>query len=125
MKNFRIILIFFFLLILSEKLFSQVRSNEELKVTEIKKNKNWFEIYALGENGKFKLITNCLIFSNIEVSVNNNYCFNLTEAENDFYLRGIRILNSSYCFSIDLDVDICAEPKNGIYQLFYINDLCE
>lgn len=125
MKNPKITILLFFLLILSEKLFCQVKRNEELKVTEIKKNKNWFEIYAFGENGNFKLITNCLNFKSKEVIVDNYYCFTLTEAENDIYFRGIRILNTSYCFSIDIDVDICAEPKNGIYKLFYINDICE
>lgn len=130
--NKNILFLFFFLqfFLINEKLFSQNRRVDCLKVTEIKKNKDWFIIYANNTNENYKLLTKNIQVINkldtFELKENNYYSFLIRKLTNEFYFHGIKqILIPSDCFSIDVDVDICVELKNRIYEVFFIKEVFE
>lgn len=126
----KIILIIIFILLISGKLFTQNRNTDCLRISEIKKIKSWYIIYANDSNENFKLVTQNICFINfmdtIEIKVDNYYSFVLRQLSNEFYMNGVKqILVPSDCFSIDVDIDICVERKKRIYKVFMINKVTE
>lgn len=98
-------------------------------IKRIDKKNSWYIIYAKRKDTLYKIIskagssdTNC---KNI-IAVGKWYDFVLkSNKQNAPVVGGVKLAPVSYtgCYQFDSETTICLEPKKGIYDLFYTDDL--
>lgn len=104
-------------------------SNTNYFIKKIDKKHSWYIIYAEKKDTLFKIVSyaeskvdeNCK-----KIVVGGKYDFELkSKKENAPIIGGIKLDPVGYtgCYEFDKETTICLEPKRGIYDLFYTNDL--
>jgi hypothetical protein len=103
--------------------------NTNYLIKKIDKKHSWYIIYAERKDTLFKIVSyaedkvdgNCK-----KIVVGEKYNFELkSKKENAPVIEGIKLDPVGYtgCYVFDNETTICLEPKLGIYDLFYTNDL--
>lgn len=98
-------------------------------IEKIDKTNSWYIIYAKRNDTLFKIVSyaeksigqNCK-----KIVVNGKYYFKLkSKKANAPIIGGIKLDPVGYtgCYVFDKETTICLEPKRGIYNLFFTNDL--
>lgn len=116
-------------------------NNTNYLIKKIDKNNSWYIIYAERKDTLFKIVSyaeskvdeNCK-----KIVVGGKYDFELkSKKENVPVINGIRLKPMNHldveskvfekdgveCYVFDKKTTICLDPKRGIYDLFYTNDL--
>lgn len=104
-------------------------NNTNYLIKKIDKNNSWYIIYAERKDTLFKIVSyaeskvdeNCK-----KIVVGGKYDFELkSKKENAPIIGGVKLDPVGYtgCYEFDKETTICLEPKRGIYDLFYTNDL--
>ena len=98
-------------------------------IKKIDKENSWYIIYAERKDSLYKIV------SKIDDSINENckilvvgkqYNFDLQSMKKNAPMIGnVKLDPVGYtgCYQFDSKTAICLEPKKGIYDLFYTNDL--
>jgi hypothetical protein len=98
-------------------------------VKKIDKNNSWYIIYAERNDTLFKIVSyaeNSIDQNCRKIIVGGKYDFELkSKKENAPIIGGIKLDPVGYtgCYIFDKETTICLEPKRGIYDLFFTNDL--
>lgn len=97
-------------------------------IKKIKKQNTWYIIYAEKNNTLFKIVSkadnsydNCN-----QLKVGKRYMINLSSRkENAPDIGGVKLDPVGYtgCYKYDSETVICLEPKKGINDLFYTNEI--
>ena len=103
---------------------------EEYQIVKIDIINDWYIIYAVRNDNKYKIVSsknNSLTFCN-KISEGNSYILKLaSRSENAPTINGVKLtpINpcSVQCYSFDSKTDICIEPENGIYDLYFCENL--
>lgn len=100
-------------------------------ITEIKTINSWYIIYAEKQDTCYKIIVKKDKKENNDckkIIIGN--CYNLklhAISENVPKIRGVKISPVNYldmtCHAYDEETEICIEPENGIFDLYYTEDL--
>lgn len=127
------ILLFMFCLILlscNHQSIEILKTNsQQYFVERIEISGNWYIIYLNNNGNKYKVVSkNETNNSCYKIKKNKKYNFVLhSRRENPPEINGIKIEPMNYlenrCFSYDEQTLICLEPKNGIYDLYYAENL--
>ena len=129
MKNLIFVLaaiLIFFACTTSKKLIT----NEKLyRIKEINKQNSWYVIYAEMNGNLHKIVSrqDDTHYSNCKnIIVGKYYVFELkSRKENAPNVNGVKLdpINYTGCYQYDSITTICLEPKRGILDLFYTDDL--
>ena len=142
MKN---IILFLFLLMLysclsTNKVAISSTSNNNYLIKKITKKNSWYIVYAEKHDTLYKIISK--VDNDIEncnkIVVGKWYDFELkSRRENIPTINGVKLKpmnyldvkssaydkNGSECYLYDKETEICTEPKKGIFDLFYTDNL--
>jgi hypothetical protein len=113
----------------TKKAMTVSNNNINYLIKKIDKKNSWYIIYAERKDTLFKIVSyaeskvdeNCK-----KIVVGGKYDFELkSKKENAPIIGGIKLDPVGYtgCYEFDKETTICLEPKRGIYDLFYTNDL--
>lgn len=98
-------------------------------IKEINKKNSWYVIYAERKDTLYKIVTK------VEADTNKNCKKIVVGKWYDLLLishkstapiiNGVKLDPVGYtgCYQFDSETTICLEPKRGVYDLFYTNDL--
>ncbi|MEM6524671.1 MAG: hypothetical protein AAF693_12790 [Bacteroidota bacterium] len=110
-------------------------------IKKIKTKNSWHIIYASKQDNLYKIVVGKEAVANREcekIAVNKYYALALkSRRENVPVINGVKLKpinhldveSNAYdkkgieCYSYDEDTEICIEPKNEIYDLYYTGDL--
>lgn len=98
-------------------------------IKKIYKKNSWYIIYAERKDTLFKIVSyeeNNINDNCKKIVVGQRYDFELkSKRENAPIIGGVKLDPVGYtgCYEFDKETIICLEPKRGIYDLFYTNDL--
>lgn len=99
------------------------------RIKKINRNNSWYIIYAERKDTLFKIVSYAEDGINEgykKIVVGGKYDFELkSKKENAPIIGGVKLDPVGYtgCYQFDKETTICLEPKRGIYDLFYTNDL--
>lgn len=111
---------------------SRIVQNEQgYLIKKIKSINSWYAIYAEKEGVVFKIVVKKGGGNNIDcnkIKVGNYYILSLhARSENAPEIGGVKLVPMNrldmQCYQYDSDTKICIEPKKGIFDLYYTNDL--
>lgn len=100
-------------------------------IKKIKSKNSWHIIYAQKQDSLYKIVVRKegLSGDNCKKIVVGKY-YNLElklRRENAPEINGVKLKPVNYldveCYSYDQETEICIEPKKGIYDLYYTDDL--
>lgn len=106
--------------------------NSNYLITKIKTINSWVIIYAEKLNSQYKIVVrkDTVSYSscNEKIVVGNYYDLELiSRRDNVPIINGIKLQPMNYldikCFSYDENTEICIEPENGIYDLYYTENI--
>jgi hypothetical protein len=107
-----------------------VKENKtKYRIKKIDKNNSWYIIYADRNDTLFKIVSfakNKIDESCRKIVVGGIYDFELKSKKgNAPIIGGVKLDPVGYtgCYVFDKETTICLEPKRGIYDLFFTNDL--
>jgi hypothetical protein len=113
----------------TKKAMPTVYNDTNYLIKKIDKEKTWYIIYAERKDTLYKIV------SKADNSINSNCKKIFVGQRYDFFLishkdtapiiNGVKLAAVGYtgCYHFDGETTICLEPKRGIYDLFYTNDL--
>ncbi|MES2417941.1 MAG: hypothetical protein V4541_07110 [Bacteroidota bacterium] len=123
-----------FAMLLTSCLASKESSTEALSeshylIKKIQKKNSWYIIYMKRKDTLYKIVSK--IDTNFKESCNKivvgkSYNFDLhPRKDNAPIIGGVKLdpVGFTGCYNFDNRTTICLEPKKGIYELFYTNDL--
>lgn len=100
-------------------------------IKKITSKNSWYIIYAKKQDSLYKIIVrkedlwggDCK-----KIAVGKYYDLELkSRRENAPEINGVKLKPANYldveCYSYDHETEICIEPKKGIYDLYYTDDL--
>ena len=101
------------------------------RIKQIKVKNNWYIIYATQGKNLFKIISGVegkQQDSCFEIKVGNYYSLDLkSKRENAPVINGVKLAPVNYldieCFMYDEETEICIEPKKGIQDLYFSENL--
>lgn len=104
-------------------------NEKSYRIKEINKQNTWYVIYAEKNGNLYKIVSrpddnynsNCN-----KIIVGKYYVFELkSRKENAPNVNGVKLdpINYTGCYQYDSITTICLEPKRGILDLFYTDDL--
>lgn len=104
-------------------------NNTNYLIKKIAKKNSWYIIYAERNDTLYKIVSyaeskvdeNCK-----KMVVGGKYGFELkSKKENAPIIGGIKLDPVGYtgCYQFDKETIICLEPKRGIFDLFFTNDI--
>src|SRR6218665_62905 len=114
----------------SSNFLTQDKSASGYLIKKIRTKNSWYIIYAEKQDSLYKIVTgrekgneNCQ-----KIVVGKYYNLELySRRENAAVINGIKLKPVNQldieCFEYDDKTQICIEPKNGIYDLYYTRDL--
>jgi hypothetical protein len=131
------ILIYVFPLLLFSYCVNSKNLNQEQKdeskslIKEIKTKNSWHIIYAEKQDSLYKIIVGKedIINKNCQkITVGKRYALELqSRRDNAPEIGGVKLNPVNYldieCYAYDKETEICIEPKKGIYELYYTNNL--
>ena len=132
MKNI-ILLLFIFFASCGKSVFTNKGNNLNLtsyKVYKIETINDYYLIYATKKDSLYKIVSkkesstsNCT-----KIRLNNYYNFKLhSRRENAPTIGGVKLNPVNYldvhCYMYDKDTKICIDTKNGIYDLYYADNV--
>ncbi|WP_114751992.1 hypothetical protein [Pleomorphovibrio marinus] len=110
-------------------------------IKKIKSKNSWHIIYAQKQDSLYKIVVGKEVMAGDgcnKIVVGKSYDFELkSRKENVPVINGVRLKPVNYldvktpaydkggveCYSYDEKTEICTEPKKGIYDLYYTDDL--
>ena len=104
-------------------------SDTNYRIKKIDKKNSWYIIYAESKDTLFKIVSyaeNNMNGNCKKIVVGGLYNFELkSKKETAPIIGGVKLDPVGYtgCYEFDNETTICLEPKRGIYDLFYTNDL--
>jgi hypothetical protein len=115
----------------NSKIISQKEDRLFFKVKKIDSINNWYIIYASKQDSLFKIVVKKEITTNINCSKiirGQSYDFKLHSRKTNYpEINGIKINPGNSldiaCYTFDENTNICIEPKKGIYDLYYAENL--
>lgn len=113
----------------TKKAMTVSNSNTNYLIKKIDKKNTWYIIYAERKDTIFKIVSyaeNKVDKYCKKIVVGECYELDLkSKKENAPVIGGIKLDPVGYtgCYEFDKVTIICLEPKRGIYDLFYTNDL--
>lgn len=113
----------------TKKVMTVSDNNTNYLIKKIYKKNSWYIIYAERKDTLFKIVSyaeNKVDEYCKKIIVGGKYNFELkSKNENAPRIGGIKLEPVGYtgCYEFDKETTICLEPKRGIYDLFYTNDL--
>ena len=99
------------------------------RIKKIEKKNSWYIIYADRKDTLYKIVSKADTNLNRDckkIIVGEWYDFDLkSKKANSPTIGDIKLNPIGYtgCYQYDNETTICLEPKRGIYDLFYTNDL--
>jgi hypothetical protein len=128
---FSCLMVFFFSCACNRKIEQKDSISKAYLITDIKAKNSWYLIYAERLDTCYKIVVKKheKVNRNCEkIIVGNYYNLNLrARSEKVIEIRGVNInpINNIdvHCYSYDEDTNICIEPENGIFDLYYTDDL--
>lgn len=121
--------ILFFSCVSTRKAMTVKNVDTNYSIKKINKNNSWYIIYAERNDTLFKIVSyaeNSIGQNCKKIVVNGKYDFELkSKKENAPIIGGVKLDPVGYtgCYVFDKETTICLEPKRGIYDLFFTNDL--
>lgn len=115
--------------------------NSTYLIKKIKTKNSWYIIYASRQDSIYKIVVGKEAVANTEcekIAVNKYYKLELkSRRENVPVINGVKlkpinhldVKSNTYdkegieCYSYDEYTEICTEPKKGIYDLYFTDDL--
>ena len=115
----------------SKEVTQEVNADSKYYIRKIKNKNSWCIIYAEKQDTLFKIVvgtSNVINDDCKEIAVGKYYDFELkSKRENAPKINGVGMNPINYldieCYSYDEETDICIEPKKGINDLYYTEDL--
>lgn len=114
----------------SKGITQEIKINSGYLIKKIKSRKAWYIIYAEKQDTLYKVVAKKEIVSDEckKIAVGKYYDLDLkSRRENAPEINGVKLKPMNYldieCFSYDEETEICIEPKKGIYDLYYTDDL--
>jgi len=100
-------------------------------IKKIKSKNSWYIIYAKKQDSLYKIVVRKEGLSGDDckkIVVGKYYDLELkSRRDNAPEINGVKLKPVNYldveCFSYDEETEICIEPKKGIYDLYYTDDL--
>lgn len=114
---------------------NNIRQDEEgtsnYLIKKIKKVNSWYIIYAQRQDQLYKIVVREAARPSPECKkIVIGKCYNLrlkSRQENAPVVNGVKLYPMNYldvqCYCYDEETVICIEPKKGIYDLYYTDDL--
>lgn len=130
-------IVYTFLFILISLLILSCASSRELnqdyseyRIEKIISKNSWYIVYATKQDTLYKIVTaaNETNEDCSKIAVGKRYELDLkSRRENAPEVNGTKLQPVNYldiqCFSYDTETEICIEPKKGIYDLHFTDDL--
>lgn len=128
MKYYIVILIVLLFSSCAKKSTIGIKETGQLRVYKISSINNYHIIYGQRNDSLFKIVSKKEYITNCNsIQKNGSYDLKLHSMIINREIGGIKILpqNSMLvtCFSFDKQTNICIEPKKGIYDLYFAENL--
>jgi len=118
----------------TKNIISEQDEQGEYLITKIDSINNWYVIYAIKDKSKYKIISKKTNKKRCnEIAVGKSYNFILRsmyeiKRESAPIIDGVKLFPQNYlhlfpCFHVDDETDICIELANGIYDLYFCDNL--
>ncbi|WP_155847217.1 hypothetical protein [Algoriphagus marincola] len=105
--------------------------DSKYRIKKIKTKNSWYIIYAEKQDSLYKIVVgkpNTINDDCKKIVVGKYYDLELkSRRDNTPEINGVKLKPVNYldveCYSYDEDTEICIEPKKGINDLYYTDDL--
>jgi len=125
------VLVMFFSCSTSKEVINYSKGENSYLIKKIKTKNSWHIIYAQKQDSLYKIVVGKESIPSADckkIVVGKYYDLELkSRRENAPEINGVKLQPMNYldveCYSYDEKTEICIEPKKGIYDLHYTDDL--
>jgi len=101
--------------------------SKKYEILKIDSVNSFYIVYLKKDNKKYKVVSKKEVIKECDfIHVGSEYEFNLSSIRSEKYKFGNKTISSSLvvnCFYFDKQTKICIEESEGIYDLFWTNQL--